>query len=328
MAIKHDIEDYLLYCRLTKQYSPNTVRNYTNTLSRFKAYLENFTNINNTNHIDLEVVNKYRAYLADGLTIRKEEMSPRAQAYQIIVLRSFLKFMGKSGVKVLNADVLELPKVRMRKIEFLTDGEINKLINAIKNDTTVDPLQKKRNVALILGIFGSGFRVSELLSIKKAQVMTLWDLELELKTDTDESNPNPNQVMIEGKGGKMRSTFLSEDALIATKDYLDTRGLDPNPYLFISFSKNRNKDVSKVKSLTPRMVQMMIEKYAKSIGIYKKITPHTLRHSFATKLLMEGGDLRSVQTLLGHSNLATTQIYTHITDWQIKDLHQKVFGKK
>lgn len=311
MAFKNDIEDFLLYCRLTKQYSENTVRNYTNTLARFYAFTQTHAKVTNTNDIDMLVINQYRSFLDESDTIRKEKMSPRAQAYQIIVLRSFLKFMGKNGVRVLNADRLELPKMRMRKVEFLTEMEIKKLINGIANDTTTVAVQKKRNMALILSIFGSGFRISELLSLRKAQI-----------------DPENLQIMIEGKGGKFRACFLSEDSLEAIASYLEARGDDSNPYLFISFSKNRKKDVSKVKPLTSRMVQMMIEKYAKRLGIYKKITPHTLRHSFATKLLMEGGDLRSVQTLLGHSNIATTQIYTHITDWQIQDLHAKVFGKK
>ncbi len=311
MSYKHDIEDFLLYCQLTKQYSDNTVRNYKNTLDRFATFLSTQTKVVNSNEIDISTINKYRLFLANTQTIRKESMNPRAQSYQIIVIRSLLKFLTKSGVKVLSADRLELPKQRMRKIEFLTEHEIEKLIKSIGNDVSVPEVQKKRNMALILSIFGSGFRVSEVLSLHKAQI------------DIDNS-----QVMITGKGGKIRSTFLSEDALNAVVEYLGVRGLDENPWLFISFSKNRSKDKSKIKPLTPRMVQMLIQNYAARLGIYKKITPHTLRHSFATKLLMDGGDLRSVQTLLGHSNLATTQIYTHITDWQIKDLHAKVFGKK
>jgi site-specific recombinase XerD len=311
MGYKHDIEDFLLYCQLTKQYSDNTVRNYKNTLDRFGTFLEKFTKVTNSNEIDINIVNQYRKYLSEISTIRKDKMNPRAQAYQIIVLRSLLKFLTKSGVRVLSADRLELPKQRMRKIEFLSDSEIERLVQAIGNDITVPSVQKKRNMALIQCIFGSGFRVSEVLSIHKAQI------------DIDNS-----QVMITGKGGKVRSTFLSQEAMTAIMEYLEVRGLDENPWLFISFSKNRKKDKSQIKPLTPRMVQMMMQNYAKRIGIYKQITPHTLRHSFATKLLMEGGDLRSVQTLLGHSNLATTQIYTHITDWQIKDLHSKVFGKK
>jgi site-specific recombinase XerD len=311
MGYKNDIEDFLLYCEITKQYSPNTVRNYKNTLERFSQFLATQTKVVNTNEIDIQVVNKYRLYLSQHNTIRKDLMNPRAQSYQIIVLRSLLKFLIKSGVRVLSPERLELPKQRMRKIDFLTEVEIEKLIHAISNDITIPEVQKKRNKALILCIFGSGFRVSEVLSLR-----------------VDQIDPKENQIMIQGKGGKIRPTFLSEDALEAIAEYLAVRVNESNPWLFISFSKNRSKLKSKQTPLTPRLVQMLIQKYAQRLGIYKRITPHTLRHSFATKLLMEGGDLRSVQTLLGHSNLATTQIYTHVTDWQIKDLHSKVFAKK
>ncbi len=311
MGYKNDIEDFLLYCEITKQYSPNTVRNYKNTLERFSQFLSTQTKVVNTNEVDIQVINKYRLYLSQHNTIRKDLMNPRAQSYQIIVIRSFLKFLLKSGVRVLSPERLELPKQRMRKIDFLTESEITKLISAIGNDITIPEIQKKRNKALILSIFGSGFRVSEVLSLR-----------------VDQIDPEQNQIMIQGKGGKIRPTFLSEDALEAIKEYLDVRVNEDNPWLFISFSKNRSKSKSKQTPLTPRLVQMLIQKYAQRLGIYKRITPHTLRHSFATKLLMEGGDLRSVQTLLGHSNLATTQIYTHVTDWQIKDLHSKVFSKK
>jgi site-specific recombinase XerD len=311
MSYKHDIEDFLLYCQLTKQYSDNTVRNYKNTLERFSTFLKTHTKISNSNEIDIATINKYRLYLSELQTIRKDKMNPRAQSYQIIVIRSLLKFLTKSGVRVLSAERLELPKQRMRKIDFLTELEIEKLIKSIGNDTTVPEIQKKRNKALILCIFGSGFRVSEVLSLRRDQI-----------------SEETTQIMMTGKGGKVRATFLSEDAYKAILEYMAIRIEDDNPWLFISFSKNRLKDKSKIKPLTPRMVQMLIQKYAQRLGIFKRITPHTLRHSFATKLLMEGGDLRSVQTLLGHSNLQTTQIYTHITDWQIKDLHTKVFGKK
>ncbi|MGL4758088.1 MAG: site-specific tyrosine recombinase/integron integrase [Patescibacteria group bacterium] len=311
MGYKNDIEDFLLYCEITKQYSPNTVRNYKNTLERFGTFLSTQTRVANSNEIDIQVINKYRLFLSQANTIRKDKMNPRAQAYQIIVIRSFLKFLLRSGVRVLSPERLELPKQRMRKIDFLTEVEIQKLIHAISNDVTIPEIQKKRNKALVLCIFGSGFRVSEVLSLRTEQI-----------------NPEDNQIMIQGKGGKVRPVFLSNDALEAIVDYLEIRKDESNPWLFISFSKNRQKNVSKMNPLTPRLVQMLIQKYARLLGIYKRITPHTLRHSFATKLLMEGGDLRSVQTLLGHSNLATTQIYTHVTDWQIKDLHGKVFNKK
>jgi integrase/recombinase XerD len=309
---RQDIEDFLLYCELTKQYSKNTIRNYRNTLERLADFLDQLK-IERTNMIDMDVINAYRQYLNKKETLRKDKMSLKAQSYQIVVLRSFLKFMLKNGVMVLNPDSLELPKTRMRRIEYLTEKEVNSLVQFILTDPSkkTPEAAKKRNSALILCMFGSGLRLSEVLSLKKAEI-----------TDPD------GQLVIEGKGGKIRSTYLAPVAIEAINEYLKVRGKDGNPFLFVSFSHNRDKNPKQYKPLTPRMVQMMLQSHASRIGIYKKITPHTLRHSFATKILFEGGDLRSVQTLLGHSSISTTQIYTHITDWQIKDLHSRVFGKK
>lgn len=311
MYLHNDVEDYLLYCELTKQYSPNTVRNYRNTLERMVTFMES-KGVTQSNQIDLDSVMMYRKHLSTITTLRGEAMSLKAQAYQIVVLRSFLTFLIKHNNLVLHPDKLELPKTRARRIEFLTDSEIQRLISSILNDTNKIPeVQKKRNQAIILTIFGSGLRLSEVLGLKKG----------EISPDTHE-----NQLVIQGKGGKVRTTFLALAAHQAILEYLELRGEDANPWLFISFSRNRPKLPRDYKPLTPRMVQMMIQSYARRLGIIKKITPHTLRHSFATKLLSEGGDLRSVQTLLGHSNLSTTQIYTHVSNWQIKNLHAKVFG--
>ena len=365
MSFRSDMEDFLLYCELTKQYSLNTVRNYRNTLERFATFLDT-KKIEHTREIDLGIVNDYRLFLNKQITLRREKMSLKAQAYQIVVLRSFLKFMIKHGTVVLNPDSLELPKTRMRRIEFLTDSEVQKLINTILNDTSKVPeVQKKRNQAIILAMFGSGLRLSEVLSLKKAEVTTLnnfespylikKDLVLENISQSQDETGNSNSnldlkeqikpqssigpekeeeevaihpLLIQGKGGKVRTTYLAPAAKEAIDEYLQLRGADNDPHLFISFSRNRPKNPKKWTALTPRMVQMILQTYARRLGIYKHVTPHTLRHSFATKILLEGGDLRSVQTLLGHSNLATTQIYTHVTDWQIRDLHTKIFGKK
>jgi len=312
MSVAHDVQDFLLYCELTKQYSKHTVRNYRNTLERFVEFLQEYTKVERTQDIDLNIVNAYRLFLNNRQSSRGDQLSLKAQAYQIIVLRSFLKFVGKSGILVLQPDKLELPKTRSRRIEFLSENEIHKLLQAINDDTKVPDVQKRRNMAIIHTIFGSGLRLSELLSLRKQDI----------------PEDGQNQFIIQGKGGKVRSAFLSPDAHAMVWSYLQTRGKDDNPYVFISHSRNRPKAKKHYKPLTSRMVQMIIDRYAKRAGIFKHITPHTLRHSFATKVLSEGGDLRSVQTLLGHSNLATTQIYTHITDWQIRELHSKVFGTK
>lgn len=353
MSFNRDMEDFLLYCELTKQYSPNTVRNYRNTLERLANFLVS-KKIERTQEIDPGIVNDYRLFLSKRDSSRNTKLSLKAQAYQIVVLRSFLKFMIKNGALVLNPANLELPKTRMRRIEYLTDSEVQKLILSIMDDTHKIPdVQKKRNQAIILTLFGSGLRLSELLSIQKAEVAHVaaenynmvnsseFNIEkninensvderlLSMNKSVDAEKPSEVQpLLIQGKGGKVRTTYLAPAAIEAVDEYLKLRGIDENPHLFISFSRSREKNPKKWKALTPRMVQMMLQNYAKRLGIYKHITPHTLRHSFATKILMSGGDLRSVQTLLGHSSIATTQIYTHITDWQIKELHSKVFGKK
>jgi site-specific recombinase XerD len=358
MSFTRDMEDFLLYCELTKQYSLNTVRNYRNTLERFKEFLDR-KRIERTQDIDIDIINNYRQHLNRLTTIRKDKMSLKAQSYQIVVIRSFLKFMIKHGSVVLSPDKLELPKVRMQRIEYLTENEVQKLIAAILNDTHKIPdVQKKRNQAIILTMFGSGLRLSEMLALRKAETGNTDEFELASMEESDEvdfeeldaqefidrddiiidESPVDKEtvkidseiqpLLIKGKGSKYRTTFLAPAAKEAIAEYLELRGQDENPYLFISFSKNRPKDPKDWKPLTPRMVQMVLQQYARRLGIYKHITPHTLRHSFATKILSEGGDLRSVQTLLGHSNLATTQIYTHITNLQIRDLHTKVFGKK
>lgn len=310
MSFPTDMEDFLLYCELTKQYSENTLRNYRNTLERFGKFLEQ-KNITKTKEIDLMVINQYRQFLAKQITNRGEKMSQKAQSYQIVVLRSFLKFLTKSGELVLSPDKLELPRNRMRKIEFLNEKEIKLLINAILTDTKISEAQRKRNQAIIVTIFGSGLRLSELLSLQKHDIPTTLE---------------DNQITIKGKGGKFRSVFLSPVSFRVINEYLDERGDDECEYLFISHSRNRPINQTKWTHVTPRMVQMMLQTYSKRAGIYKHVTPHTLRHSFATKALTEGGDLRAVQTLLGHSNISTTQIYTHVTDWQIRELHKKVFG--
>lgn len=308
MSFRLDIERFVEnYCKITKQYSDHTIKNYRNTLERFAEFLEP-QGVFRTNEIDLAAINKYRQYLADQRTNRKEKLSHRSQAYQVIVLRSFLKYMIKhEHALVLNPDSLELPKTRQRRVEFLTDKEVKKLISFILEDQDTDALHRLRNQAIIMTIFGSGLRISELLNLQKK------DLE-----------GDDRRIIIQGKGGRVRSTFLAPAAHELILEYLRERKSDNNPYIFVSHSKNTN--LNENKPLTPRSVQMMLKKYANRIGIYKKITPHTLRHSFATKVLLKGGDLRSVQLMLGHSNISTTQIYTHLTDWQIKDVHNRVFG--
>jgi site-specific recombinase XerD len=310
MTYMQDIEMYLVeYCTNTKQYSGNTIRNYRNVLERFGDFLA-ANRVFNTREIDLPIVNKYRAILIAKLTNRNEIMGQKSQAYQIVVVRSFLSYMTRAGYLVLNPEKIELPKAKQRRIEFLTDKEVASLINYISEDVSSGAIQRARNVAIILTIFGSGLRISELVGLKKQDI------------DDEKS-----RLIISGKGGKVRTTYIAPAALESIKKYLEMRKDSINPYLFINHSKVANKTIT-FKPLTPRLIQIMLKRASHAIGIYKRVSPHTLRHSFATKLLMEGGDIRSVQQLLGHSNIATTQVYTHITDSRTRELHKKVFGAK
>lgn len=309
MGYLRDIEEFLeQYCKVTKQYSPNTIRNYTNTLARFGQFLETL-NIKDTRDIDGSVVQKYRDSLSKKITLRKESLSLRAQSYQVIVLRSFLTYLRKQGKVVLLPDSLELPKTRARRIEYLSESEIKKIVAHLLADISQGEIQRQRNRAIVLLMFGSGLRVSELLALKRSDIST-----------------EDNRLVIQGKGGKVRSTFVAEFSENAILEYMRARGKDDNPYLFVNHSRNQPLIPTEYRPLSPRSVQLMIKAAANAVGIYKKITPHTLRHSFATKVLVEGGDLRSVQVLLGHTNIATTQMYTHLSDTTIKELHKRVFG--
>jgi site-specific recombinase XerD len=311
MTFRRDMEQYLeQYCKVIKQYSPNTLRNYRNTLERFADFLE-YNKRMYSRDIDHAIIDKYRLHLSNKITNRKDNLNLKSQSYQIVVLRSFLTWMLKQGFLVLNPDSLELPKTKQRSVDFLSDSEVKKLVDAVLNDPDCGDLQRLRNTAIILTIFGSGLRISELLSLQKKDLQ-------------DEEG----RIIIVGKGGKVRTTYIAPAAYEAVSNYLHARKTDKNPFIFINHSRNQNPDPEKFTSMSPRMVQMTIKEYTTRVGIFKRVTPHTLRHSFATKVLMEGGDLRSVQVLLGHSNINTTQVYTHITDHSTRELHRKVFGKR
>jgi site-specific recombinase XerD len=328
-----DIEEFLLYCEVTKQYSPNTVRNYRQTLLTIFDFFSGL-GVKSTEELTKVHVNDLRRHLSLRESIRKATMSLKAQAYFVIVLRSMLKYLLKAGRSVITTDAIELPKTRERQIEYLTENEINRLISVAINikSKRISKVQKSRDRAIILTLFGSGLRLSELLGLKKHVL----------------SGNIDGQLVIKGKGGKVRAAFLAPSAMQAINEYLLDRGEDENPFIFVTSNlrksaKKQTDELSEneivkqkitdkikkpktLKALNPKSVQNLVKKYSLMAGIFKHITPHTLRHSFATKILTEGGDLRAVQTLLGHANISTTQIYTHVTDSQIKDLHKKVFG--
>ncbi|GAB4148097.1 MAG: tyrosine-type recombinase/integrase [Patescibacteria group bacterium] len=303
-----DINDFLIYCEITKQYSQATIRSYNQSL-RWLADFCKQNKIERSEEINPELIQKYRWFLEGKKNIRGGNLSPKTLSYQIIVVRSFLKYLLSLDRNVCPPEKLELPKTRARQIEYLSSSEIDRIINLIptiqeSNDQKRNLLIQSRNTALLTTIFHTGLRVSEVLNLKKYDILN------EDKT-----------ILIKGKGGKVRAVYLSDATLSKINLYLKLRQEDSNPYLFISSRSEKS-----TQPLTSRLVQQMVTKYASLAGIPKKITPHVFRHSFATFVLQKGVDLRSVQAMLGHSNIATTQLYTHVSNNELKKAHQRVFN--
>jgi len=284
MEIKKLIEDYLNYLKIDKNRSPRTVENY----SRYLNVFLNVCKVKKANEITEDIIKKFRLYLYE------KNLKPKTYGYALIVLRNFLRFLIKRGIKTLNPELVELPKFHQREILILTEDELKRLLEAPSGDS----LKEKRDRSILEVLFSTGLRLSELVSLNKDQI-----------------NFKEKEILIKGKGGKVRVVFLSDIALEKLKDYLNSRK-DIEEALFVNLKE-------KPKRLTPRAVEKIVNFWAKKAGILKKVTPHVLRHQFATTLLKNGADLRSVQALLGHSNLSTTQIYTHLTRQDLKEIHKK-----
>jgi site-specific recombinase XerD len=235
-----------------------------------------------------------------------DSLSTITQSYHLIALRSFLGYCSKRGISTLTPEKIELPKVKRKQVSFLSGEEVERLIGAID----IQPPAGLRDRAIIELLFSSGLRVSELVNL-----------------DRDHINLNRGEFMVRGKGQKDRPVFVSPEATEWLATYLKTRTDSAKP-LFIRYSGTKTGDTQGENfRLTPRSVQRMVSQYAKLAGITKHVSPHTLRHSFATDLLMNGADLRSVQSMLGHSNISTTQVYTHVTDQHLREIHQKFHRK-
>jgi site-specific recombinase XerD len=231
-------------------------------------------------------------------------MSKKTQNYYLIALRAFLKYLARQEVKSLPAERIELAKTTERNLDLITTDELQRLLDSPK----CQDVNGYRDKAMLELLFSTGLRVSELVSL---------DRDINLKAD---------EISIRGKGGKVRVVFLSETAKKYVADYLDKRK-DLDDALFIQFSKNSKKNDKKDLRITKRSVERIVKKYAIKAGISKKVTPHVIRHCFATDLLSNGADIRSVQTLLGHANINTTQIYTHVTDKHLRDVHKKFHSR-
>jgi site-specific recombinase XerD len=242
-------------------------------------------------------------------------MKKNTQNYHLIALRRFLKYLMKRGVTSLSPDRIELAKVPGRQLDLMSGTELARLLAAPepeKAKTLTDELRRLRDKAVLELFFSTGLRLAELCSLNR-------DLDL-----------SKDEFSIRGKGEKVRVVFLSDAAKDAIKTYLAKRA-DMDEPLFVQYSRNAGKSSSEKKNdarLTPRSIERMVKQYAIKAGISRKVTPHVLRHSFATDLLENGADIRSVQVMLGHANIQTTQIYTHVTDKQLREIHKKFHSKK
>ncbi len=307
MDIQTLLKDYLDHLEIEKNRSIKTRVNYERYLKRF---LE-FSKISKPSQISQDLVRQYRLWLNRQSVqwIRQAHHKPvglkkNTQNYYLIALRNFLKYLAKRDIATLSADKIELGKQSERQVIFLEENELERLLGAPEGSF----FKSLRDKAILELLFSTGLRVSELCNLNR-----------------DSINPKSSEFAVRGKGDKIRLVFISDTAKESLKNYLEKRE-DADEALFIRQTKNPAKAITL--RLTSRSIERLVKHYAAKAGLSKKISPHTLRHSFATDLLMNGADIRSVQALLGHSNITTTQIYTHITDKQLREVHQAFHGKR
>lgn len=275
------------------------------TAENYRLYLERFTEFSDNikvGEITAETIRKYRLWLNRFHNSRNEELATITQYYHLIALRGFLGYLSKRNIDSLSPEKIELPKISRKQVNFLHYDDIERLLAAIDTSTEAG----LRDRAIIELLFSSGLRVSELTNLNIEHI-----------------NTKRREFMVRGKGKKDRPVFISESASDHIENYLAARS-DSLPALFINYSRYNEPTISgDYRRLNTRSVQRIINKYARLAGITKHVTPHTMRHSFATDLLMNGADIRSVQVMLGHSNISTTQVYTHVTDEHLREIHEK-----
>jgi len=303
MLFTKALTDFLEYLEIEQNRSQKTIANYDHYLTR----LIDFAGDVKVSEIDAEMIRKWRLWLNRLGTNVSDELQKSTQNYHLIALRSFLKYCAKRDIPALPADKIELARTVRKQVTFLSPEELERIFAQPKLDT----LPGLRDRAILELLFSSGLRVSELVGL-----------------DRDHINLKRREFMVRGKGQKDRPIFISETAAGWIQQYLDKRQDSVRP-LFIRYSGSKKIDRSgNFHRLTARSVQRLVARYALLAGITKHVSPHTMRHSFATDLLMNGSDLRSVQAMLGHSNISTTQIYTHVTDPHLKEVHKKFHRRK
>lgn len=305
---KSELEEYiqmfLEYMEIEKNSSKLTVRNYKLYLKRFSQWFSERYPGEGIKSINVDIVRKYRLFLSNWTDDKGMSLKRVTQSYYIISLRSFLRFLVRNDYETLSPEKIDLPKSESKSLKFLEKKHLTELMNA--PDVTGGNEAGLRDRAILELLFSTGLRVSELAKLNIQQI-----------------NFDTREFGVIGKGGRARVVFLSDSAAQWLRMYFDRREDFYKP-AFIRYSKEKSIENNGEKMrLTPRSIERIVDKYVRIARIPVKATPHTLRHSFATDLLYNGADLRSVQEMLGHKNISTTQIYTHVTNPQLKEIHKK-----
>jgi len=301
MLLKDAIHDFLTHCEIGKYQSQKTLENYRHYLKRFQDFADAKTDVSK---ISNETIRDYRLYLhrmqvkGEGITL-----NIKTQQYHLIALRAMLKHLHKNDIKTISPEKIELPKVPGREVDVLDREELDAMMNV------VDPTKRNglRDLALLHLLYSTGLRVSEISKLNRADV--------NLKT---------REFRVIGKGRKARIVFISEIAKGHLLQYLESR--DDNWLPVFASNSNRSNQTTltgEERRLQPQAIERVVRSVASRAGIMKKVTPHTLRHTFATELLRNGADIRSVQEMLGHASITTTQIYTHLTHKRLKEIHEQ-----
>lgn len=309
------LTEFLEYLEIEKNVSPLTVKNYDFYLRRFLTWGK----LQEAKDITSEKVRQYRLHLNRLINSQKEPLKASTRNYHLIALRAFLKYLAKRDVATLSSEKVELAKQQDRQVSFMEGSDLERFLEAPLKIEHLSPgasakggqnIVQIRDKAILELLFSTGLRVSELAGLKKDQI-----------------NMEKDEFTVRGKGGKLRVVFLSHNARHWVAEYLKKRN-DEEEWMFLRHDRAMKRSAENFKPITPRSIQRIVQFYAKAAGITKRITPHTLRHSYATDLLMNGADIRSVQSMLGHASITTTQIYTHVTNQQLREVYKAFHNRR